>query len=406
MASEKLKPSDVTRLPPGRHSVGRGLLLQVSPSGARSWIFRYELRRREHFMGLGSALDIPLKRARELAWEARQLRAQGIDPLAKRREDRAAQVVAEAKLFTFKECAEGYIRDHEGSWKNGKHRYQWRATLEQYVYPHIGPLPVSSIDTALVLKCIKPLWVDKTETASRTRGRIERILDWATAHGHRTGDNPARWKGCIGEALPAPDKVSRVEHHPALPYAELGTFMSDLRGRDSTSARCLEFLILTAARTGEAIGAQWSEIDLQAKVWTVPGERMKGGKEHRVPLSDRALEILAHQMKRAESAYVFAGQRQAGLSDAALTAMLRVLGRSGVTVHGFRATLKTWASEQTNFQNEIIEMALAHTIGTRVEQAYRRDTAIEKRRKLLDAWAAFCSKPTQTAGNVTALRKK
>jgi integrase len=222
-------------------------------------------------------------------------------------------------------------------------------------------LPVQDIDTPLVLKCIKPLWKDKTETASRIRGRIERILDWATAHGHRKGDNPARWKGNIAEALPRPDKITRTAHHAALPYTDICTFMSDLRGRDSTSARGLEFLILTAARTGEVIGAQWPEIDLAAKVWTVPAKRMKGGKEHRVPLSDRAIEILQFMRQRRENDFVFPGQRNAGLSNMSLLAMLKIMHRTDLTVHGFRSTFRDWAAEQTNFPREVAEQALAHT---------------------------------------------
>jgi integrase len=402
MASEKLKPLDIMRLPPGRHADGRGLYLQVSPGGGRSWLYRYQLHNSEHFMGLGSAADIPLKRARQLAAEARQLRAERVDPLQQRRQKRNAELVAEARLVTFKECAGGYLSDNEGAWKNAKHRYQWRATLEQFVYPHIGVLPVQDIDTALVLKCIKPLWNDRTETGSRVRGRIERILDWATAHGHRAGDNPARWKGCIAEALPRPDKVSVVEHHPALDYRQIGEFMADLRARDSTSAHCLEFLILTAARTGEVIGATWDEID--AKIWTVPAGRMKASREHRVPLSDRAVEIVRTMRSRRQSDYVFPGQRNARLSNMALLAMLRVLGRAGLTVHGFRSTFRTWAAEQTGFRREIAEAALAHVNADKVEQAYQRGDLFEKRRRLMDAWSAFCSKPSQSTGNVTSLR--
>jgi integrase len=403
MAIEKLKSLDVARLSNGRHSDGGGLYLQVRGK-ARSWLFRYQLHGREHFMGLGSAEAISLKRARELAAEARASAAEKVDPLQERRLERNAALVAEAKLVTFKECAEGYIRDHEGTWKNAKHRYQWRATLEQFVYPHIGALPVQDIDTALVLRCIKPLWQDKTETASRTRGRIERILDWATVHGHRTGDNPARWRGHISEALPQPEKINGVEHHPALPYAEIGTFMVDLRRRDSTTAKALEFLILTAARTGEVIGATWSEIDLASKVWTIPADRMKGGREHRVPLSDRAVAILREMQSRCQSDYAFPGQRNAGLSNASLSAMLKIMHRADLTVHGFRSTFRDWASECTNFPNEVCEAALAHVVSDKTEAAYRRGDLFEKRRRLMAAWAEYCGKSAQPAGSVTPMR--
>src|SRR5262249_19318988 len=248
----------------------------------------------------------------------RASRAEHIDPLQERRQQRTAALVAEAKLMTFRQAADEFLRDNSGAWKSAKNTALWTQTLSSFVFPHIGHLPVQEIDTPLVLKCIKPLWKDKTETASRTRGRIERILDWATAHGHRKGDNPARWKGNIAEALPRPDKIAGTELHAALPYTEIGSFMSDLRGRDSTSGRGLEFLILTAARTGEVVGAQWSEIDLPAKVWTVPAKRMKSGREHRVPLPGRAIEILQLMQARCQSDYVFPGQRNAGLSNMSL----------------------------------------------------------------------------------------
>jgi integrase len=356
-------------------------------------------------MGLGSANAIPLMRARELAAEARASRAEHIDPLQERRQQRAAALVAEAKLMTFRQAADQFLRDNADAWRNPKNLIGWTQTLSTYVYPHIGYLPVQDIDTPLVLKCIKPLWQDKTETASRIRGRIERILDWAGAHGYRRGDNPARWKGCIAEALPRPDKLSKTEHHAALAYTEIGAFMADLRQRNSTSAMALEFLILTAARTGEVIGAQWSEIDLAAKVWTVPGKRMKGGKEHRVPLSDRACAILETMRNRRQSDYVVPGQRNAGLSNMSLLAMLKIMHRADLTVHGFRSTFRDWAAEQTNFANEVCEIALAHAVGDKVEAAYRRGDLFEKRRRLMDAWSAFCSKPSQSAENVTSLRR-
>jgi integrase len=403
MAIHKLASLEVARLPDGRHSDGGGLYLQVR-GAARSWIFKYQLHGRLHFMGLGSANAISLKRARELAAEARTAKAEGIDPLQERREARTAAVVAGAKLMTFRQAADEFLRDNADAWRSPKNLILWRQTLGQYVYPHVGHLPVQDIDTPLVLRCIKPLWSDKTETASRIRARIERILDWAGAHGYRRGDNPARWKGCVAEALPRPNKLAKTEHHAALPYTEISAFVSDLRRRDSTSAHGLEFLILTAARTGEVIGAQWSEIDLVGKIWTVPARRMKGGKEHRVPLSDRAIEILRFMQSRCQSDYIFPGQRNAGLSNMSLLAMLKVMQRADLTVHGFRSTFRDWSAEQTNFPREVCEMALAHAIESKVEAAYRRGDLFEKRRRLMQAWSEYCARPGQAAGTVVNMR--
>src|SRR5215831_6621472 len=402
MATEKLKSLDVERKPPGLHPDGKGLYLQVAPGGGRSWLFRYSLHGKEHRIGLGSVSAVPLKLARQLATQARQLRATGADPLAKKRDQRNAHIVAEAKATTFRECAESYIAAHEAGWRNPKHRQQWRSTLEQYCFPIMGALPVEEIDTGTVLKVLEPIWRDKTETASRLRGRIESILDYAKARGYRNGENPAHWRGHLDMLLARPAKIAPHEHHAALPYLEIGSFMSDLRGRDSTSARCLEFLILTAARTGEVIGAQWSEFDLAAKVWTVPANRMKGGREHRVPLSNRAVEIVRLMQSRCENDFVFPG-RSGGLSNMSLLALLRNMGRA-LTAHGFQSSFRTWAAEQTNFANEVCEEALAHVIGDKVEAAYQRGDLFEKRRRLMEAWAAFCSKPSRATGNVTALR--
>jgi integrase len=390
MATEKLKPLDVQRLQPGLHPDGGGLYLQVTTSGARSWLYRYSLHGKEHRIGLGSASAIPLKRARELAAQARGLRAEKIDPLEHRRAQRSAKLVEQAKAMTFKQCAEAHITAHEAGWKNPKHRQQWRNTLETYVYPLIGELPVQAIDTDLVLKIVEPIWRDKTETANRIRGRLEIVLDAAKARGYRNGDNPARWRGHLQTLLPSRDKIAPHEHHAALPYTGIGELMADLRGRDSTSARCLEFLILTAARTGEVIGAAWDEIDLAAKVWAVPAGRMKSGREHRVPLSDRAIAILRKMQERRENDFIFPG-RSGGLSNMSLLAMLRTLGRS-VTAHGFRSTFRTWAAERTNFPRELAEAALAHVVGDKVEQAYQRGDLFEKRRRLMESWGEFCSK--------------
>jgi len=392
MTSQRLRALDVWRLPPGLHPDGAGLYLQVTSGNGRSWVYRYSLHNKEHRLGLGSAKAISLKRARELAGETRRLRAERVDPLQQRRELRDAQLVERAKSISFGQCAESYITAHEAGWRNPKHRQQWRSTLSQYVYPTIGGLPVEAIDTSLILKCLEPIWRDRTETASRIRGRIESVLDYAKARGYRNGENPARWRGHLQSLLPQPAKINGVEHHAALPYAEIGGFMADLRRRDSTSARCLEFLILTAARTGEIIGATWNEIDLKPRVWAIPGNRMKGGREHRVPLSDRAVEIVRIMQSRRENDFVFAGMRGGGLSNMSLLAMLRTMGRS-VTAHGFRSSFRDWAAECTNFPNEVCEAALAHVIENKAEAAYRRGDLFDKRRKLMDAWAAYCGTP-------------
>jgi integrase len=404
MAIEKLKPLDVQRLGPGLHPDGGGLYLQVAPGGSRSWLYRYSLHGKEHRIGLGGIAAVPLKLARQLAAQARQLRATGIDPLAQKREHRNTHLVEQAKAITFEEVAEKYIAAHEASWRNPKHRQQWRSTLEQYVYPIMGALPVQAIDTALVLKVLEPIWRDKTDTASRIRGRLELVLNYAKSRQYRNGDNPAAWRGHLDNLLPRPNKIAPHQHHAALPYTAIGELMADLRGRDSTSARCLEFLILTAARTGEAIGATWDEVDLSAKAWTVPANRTKSGRPHRVPLSDRAIAILRGMEQRRENDFVFPG-RSGGLSNMSLLAMLRTLGRS-VTAHGFRSSFRTWAAEQTNFPREVAEQALAHVIGDKTEAAYRRGDLFTKRCRLMDAWSSYCAKPSPSGAKVVNMNAR
>jgi integrase len=406
--ARKLTTLDTMRLGDGMyHDAGApGLYLQVRNGGAsRVWIWRYSLAGKAHYLGLGSAREgrISLKRARELAAEARRLHAERIDPLARRREQLGEERVEQAKAMTFQQCAQAYIAAHEAGWRSATHREQWSMTLSAYVYPVIGVLPAQAVDTGLVLKVLEPLWTTKPETASRVRGRVESVLDYAKARGFRDGENPARWRGNLDHLLPRRGKVAMVAHHPALPYAEIGAFMADLRRREGTSARCLEFAILTAARSGEVIGARWSEIDIEAKLWTVPPERMKGGKEHRVPLSARAVAIIRKLQDRREGDYVFPGRRTgAPLSNMTLWKLLRAI-RPGVTTHGFRATFRTWAAERTNFQREVIEAALAHIVGDATERAYARGDALDKRRKLMDAWSEFCGKPAQVTGKVVSI---
>ena len=342
-----------------------------------------------------------MKRARELAAEARRLRAEGVDPIERRRERRGAERVEQAKSVTFKQCAESYVAAHEAEWRSGRHRQQWAATLA-YLNPIIGALPVASIDTSLALGALEPIWTTKPETASRVRGRIESILDYAKARGYRAGENPARWRGHLDHLLAAKAKVAKIEHHAALPYDQIGDFMAALRVQTSTVARCLEFTILTAGRTGEVRGATWDEIDLQQKAWTVPAARMKAGKEHRVPLSARAVAILREQEARREGDYVFPGRNGAPLSNMTLWKMLRAI-RPSVTTHGFRSSFSDWAHESTAHANHTIELSLAHSIGSKVEAAYRRGDLFEKRRRLMDDWARFCLSPPK-AGAVVPLR--
>lgn len=389
----------------GLHADGLNLYLQVGPTGSKSWLFRYMLDGKAKAMGFGPVHTVTLAMAREKATDARRKLLEGIDPAVERDALRDARAAAAAKLITFKECAEKYIAAHRAGWKNIKHSAQWDSTLETYVYPSFGHLAVNAVDVGLVLKAIEPIWSEKPETASRVRGRIESILDWATARGYRHGDNPARWRGHLDKLLPARSKVAKVQHHPALPYAEMGAFMAGLRAMEGVSPKALEFAILTATRTGETVGARWSEIDLGARMWTIPGERMKAGKEHRVPLSARALEILKSLPREDESDFVFIGDRKGKpLSNMALLMTLRRMGRDDLTTHGFRSTFRDWAAEQTAYPNELVEMALAHTISDKTEAAYRRGDMVEKRRRLMQDWTDHCARPAASADNVTPIR--
>jgi integrase len=393
---------------PGMYADGGGLYLQVSDSGA-SWIYRYMIAGRAREMGLGPLALFGLADARAKALDARRKRHDGIDPIEARRADRAKALLDAAKAITFNECAEAYIRAHQAGWRNDKHVGQWKATLETYAEPIMGSLPVQTIDTAIVMRVIEPLWTTKPETASRLRGRIEAVLDWAAVRNYRAGENPARWRGHLDKLLPARSKVRKVKHHAALPYAELPGYLLELRTQEGNAARALEFTILTAARTGESIGAKWGEINWPEKLWTIPGTRMKTGREHRVPLSERALSILlelksANAPKAAET-FLFSGARpDRPLSNMAFLMLLRRMGRDDLTVHGFRSSFRDWAAERTNFPSEVAEMALAHVVGNKVEAAYRRGDLFDKRRRLMAAWADFLSKLVVDTAKVVALR--
>jgi integrase len=395
---------------------GGGLYLQVTEGsdGAmrKSWLFRFATgetavsrsgkpRRVEREMGLGPYPSKSLADARKAADEARKLRELAIDPIEARKARRAASAVASAKAMSFDQCRDAYIEAHRAGWRNAKHGAQWTATLETYASPVFGALPVQAVDIGLVTKVLEPIWSKKPETASRVRGRIESILDWARVRGLREGENPARWRGCLEKLLPARAKVRKVEHHAAVPYPELPAFMASLRSQEGVAARALEFTIVTAARSGETLGARWSEIDLGAKVWIVPADRMKADREHRVPLSIGALTVLKAMQKVREGEFVFAGSRRAMLSNMAMAMLLRRMNRNE-TVHGFRSSFRDWVSERTNFPREVAEAALAHAIESKVEAAYRRGDLFEKRRKLMDAWGTFCTS-APAAGRVVSL---
>jgi len=391
----------------GMHKVNdgsglHGLYLQVAGPRARSWVYRYTRAGKARDLGLGSAFLIPLADAAAAADEARILHAKGGDPVEERKAAKTALRLARRGGITFRQVAEEYIGQHAPSWRNAKHRQQWESTLSTYCYPKIGSLPIQEIDTAMVLDIIRPIWLTKTETASRTRGRIEMVLDYATPQ-FREGDNPARWQ-ILKSKLPKREKFARVEHHAALPYADIPAFMTDLRTRGSISAKALEITILCCLRTSEVLGAEWTEIDLDAGLWTIPAARMKAGKEHRIPLSKRALGILRELDSRRESSLVFPGQRVGKpLSDAAMSKVLDLMNRSDLTVHGFRSSFKDWASEKTNFANEISEAALAHAIDSKVEAAYRRSDMLEKRKRLMSAWGDYCGYEVNNGSKVVPI---
>lgn len=391
---------------PGLHRDGNGLYLQISHEGVKSWIVRYMFRSRARYMGLGPFPIVSLAQAREKSTQIRRtIRVDQLDPLELRKADRLAQKLDQAKSISFKACAEKFISTYRVGWKNEKHSWQWTRTLERYAYDTIGDLPVSEIDTALVLKVLHPIWNTKTVTATRVRGRIERIIQYAITAGLRTRDNPARWNGHLENLLPRPAQVAKVKNQPALPWKEMPAFIARLRAIDTISARALEFTILVAARSAETLGARWSEIDLQARLWTVPAERIKSKREHRVPLSERAMTILAKMLpgRTGDCDFVFRGGRpRQPLSNMSMLMLLRRMGRADITAHGFRSTFRDWTSETTSTTREVAEMALAHVIPSKVEAAYRRGDLLEKRRALMDTWAAYCEPEVRTAEVVAA----
>ncbi len=412
---QRLSAMQVTKLTKsGLYGDGGGLTLQITTTGAKSWLLRYMMAGKPFGMGLGPTHTVSLAEARQKALDARKLLIDGINPLVAKKQNQIAAALASAKMMTFDQCAEAYILAHKAGWKNAKHGDQWTNTLNTYASPVFGHLPVAEIDTGLVVKCLSPIWESKTETASRLRGRIESVLGWATTSGYRTGENPARWKGHLGNLLATISKSSRTKHHPSLPWQRIGAFMSALRAREGVSARAVEFAILTACRSGEVRGAKWTEFDPVGKVWTIPAERMKAKREHEVPLSDAALALLESMPKDRDVDVVFAGTKGQPLSDMSLTAVIRRMNGNdkpvwadanggGVTVHGFRSSFRMWAAETTNYPREVAEHALAHQLPDAVERAYQRGSQFAKRAALMAEWSAYCA-TVQTDAVVKLIR--
>ena len=390
---DKLTPMGVSKTTkPGCYGDGAGLWLQVSGAGGKSWIFRFRQAGKQREMGLGPAHTVSLAEARAKAKECRKMLLDGKDPLEVRNAAKLAEALERAKMMTFDQCAAAYIAAHRSGWKNAKHASQWENTLATYASPVIGKIPVAQVDTALVMKVLSPIWQAKTETATRMRGRIESILDWAAVSNYRQGENPARWRGHLDKLLANPGRSKRVEHHAALPWQEIGAFMAALREQKGIAARAVELAILTACRSGEIRLATWAEFDLDAALWLIPAERMKAKREHRVPLSAAALALLEPLPRGGD--LLFPGVKPGKpLSDMSLTAVLRRMGKGDITVHGFRSTFRDWCAESVanSFPREVCEHALAHSLPDKTEAAYRRGDLIEKRVLLMSAWANYCN---------------
>jgi len=382
---------------PGRYGDGDGLYLQVNTPGRASWILRYERDGRERAMGLGALVDFNLAEARQRAKTKRQLLADGIDPLDHKQAKREQDRLEAARNVTFKQCAEQYYDAHADEWSNARHRQQFTSSMRDHVYPIIGSTWVGAIDEPLVLKTLAPIWKIKTVTAKRVRNRIAAVLDYAAACKYRTGTNPARWEGHLEHLLPAPEKIAAVKDHAALPHGELATFIIGLRKVEGVPARALEFLILTATRTNEVAEANWDEVKFEERAWVIPAERMKASREHRIPLPDRAIEILKQLPREAGNPYVFIGSKPGtNIGPVAMYRLLRTLS-DGISVHGFRSSFSDWAHDTTGYSNHVIELSLAHSIGNATERAYRRSDLLVKRRRLMDDWTKYCTTPKTAA---------
>ncbi|WP_458094758.1 tyrosine-type recombinase/integrase [Roseomonas sp. WA12] len=392
---------------PGRYGDGGGLWLQVRDAEHRSWLFRYTRHGKAREMGLGPFPDVSLADARQHAQTQRALLRDGVDPLVRRQETKAAAAAeAQKTTLTFKQVAERFHAAHQASWRNEKHRAQWLTQMEAYVFPVFGSMPVERVGTAEVLNALEPIWHEKSQTAVVQRGRIEAVLDYAKAREWRTGENPARWRGHLGKLLPPRSRITKVEHHAALPWAEVGAFMASIRASPDLAARALELLILTAVRTNEAMGAEWAEIDMAKALWTIPADRMKGKKEHRVPLSKSALALLECLREAGEGRYLFPSPRgKKPLSTRACAVLLGRMKRTDLTVHGFRSTFRDWAAERSTFPREVAEAALAHTLRNQVEAAYQRGDLLAKRAQLMEAWGRYCGQVAK-AGEVVPIRQR
>jgi integrase len=389
-AAKPLTALSIRRAKPGYVADGNGLYLQVTGSGARSWIYRYSLHGRRREMGLGAFPTISIATARNLAAGARSLVLGGDDPIEAREAERARKRLEGARSITFTQAAEQFLQSHEGTWKNSKHRQQWRNTLATYAHPVIGSLPVADVHTEEVIRLLDPIWKAKADTASRVRARVERVLDWAKVRGYRSGENPARWRGHLDKLFPARRKVRKVKHHAAVPIDEMPSVYARLSQSPRMAAMALRFAILTGARAGEVTGATWAELDLDTAMWSIPASRMKAQREHRVPLSREAVGILREMKKVRATELVFPGYRAGTkMSVSSLLSALKAAGGGDATVHGFRSTLRDWAAERTTISREVAEMALAHTIGDKVEAAYRRGDLMAKRSAMMQQWATF-----------------
>ena len=392
----RLTALQVHRAKQGKHNDGGNLYLYVHAGGSRSWVFRYGPQGK-HEHGLGPVHTVSITAARERARACREMLLNSIDPIAERKARKTAAKGTAARTMSFSACADAYFAAHRVGWRSAKHAIAWRNSLVAYAAPTIGSLPVQDVDTALIMKVLEPIWTTKPVTAGRVRQRMESVLDWAKARGYRNGENCARWRGHLDHLLPAQKRLTRVKHYPALPYADVPRFLIELRTRSSLAARVLEFLILTASRSGEGLGATWNEFDFATRMWTIPPKKMKAGREHRVPLSNRALAIVNSMPRNHERVFP--------LSKVSLFKLLRAINRDDITVHGFRSSFRDWSSECTAYPREVCEMALAHVVKNQVEAAYRRGDLFEKRRQLMADWDQFCAKPQVKGGTVREPRR-